>query len=280
MMELMPHSFEMFPASGFTITSLADLFDGHGGCAFEFHDKSTLYQSEDNSSPVTASGQSANYVEDQSGNGLHLSTTFSGQEPTYIESGSVSYLSCSNDYFDMSFSTSALAFMHKDAGFGIAMLVSVGGTSNPDAEMILLTNCDNDVNKVGAALIYDDRSSLSRDNWLIFRSLNGAGSGATARVYSVFDTSGDITPQTAAQIIVNVPSGGDADLLLDGTVQNSSAKDNTEDTGDATSNLTIGAKNGGTSALTGELYALCIRDESFSSDELSAIGSYFGSLLA
>lgn len=55
---------------------------------WDFTDISSLYQSTDTSSPVTASGQEINRVTDKSGNSRHISSTVG---PDYTESGGKSF---------------------------------------------------------------------------------------------------------------------------------------------------------------------------------------------
>lgn len=85
------------PSPEFTIEAteftLEGLFaNGEKGALYDFSDLTTLFQTTDTSTPVTADGQSIGRVNDKSGNGNHLTQASSGSRPAYKTAGGLHWL--------------------------------------------------------------------------------------------------------------------------------------------------------------------------------------------
>lgn len=79
-------------AGGGGPTTIADYFSsGQRGFWIDPSDFSTMYQTTDTSTPVTATGQSVGRIEDKSGNGHVFTQATSGQRPTLQQDGDGKY---------------------------------------------------------------------------------------------------------------------------------------------------------------------------------------------
>lgn len=258
------------------ITSLADLFDGDDGFAYEFDNLSTLWQDTGATTPVTTSGQSIARVDDVSGNGYNATQATAGLRPTYTESGSVAWSDFAADYLTIASSTASLAWLHKDVGFGIAALIRFGTIANPNTVYSLIGNNGLSFGQHGVSVFFDDRGSIPRDEVLVFQMARNVTGFPTYEYVSPDNT---ITAAVDHTVYVNGPSLGPLDVLLDGVDIADVTRQNPPSASNATYNFQIGAGGNNLFPLTGRIYQLIVRDKEFTADELAAIQTYFESKL-
>lgn len=246
------------------IQTLADLFDGDNGFAYEFDNLSTLWQDTGGTVPVTTSGQTIARVDDVSGNGFNATQSTAGSRPTYTESGSTAYSNHANDYLKISSSTSTLKWLHGDGGTGIAALVRF---SSGARRGLMGSNSGNDFN-TGMFYTWETSSSMQ------YRVLN-----SSSNVYNHNYGSSTVLAGTDVFILENAPAGGPVEGYVDGDSIGTASRLITASTANAAFDLEIGATGAAQVVLTGRIYQLIVRDAPFTADEIEALGVYFAGKL-
>jgi hypothetical protein len=107
----------------------SDLFTGgYLGHAYDFSDKTKLFQALALTTVVTASGQTIASVQDLSGNGNHLTQSTAGSRPVYTESGAVAYAAF--DGVDDFLQSAATVNLGTPANMTVWCLFSRGGAGS------------------------------------------------------------------------------------------------------------------------------------------------------
>lgn len=249
-----------------------DLFEGgQNGIWLDFSDTSTMWQDTSATTPVTTNGDPVARIDDKSGNGYNAQQATVSAQPTY-DSSLDAASSDGGDFLTVPSSTATFSFMHKDTGVGIFVLMAFGLSADPNTIGYIMGNSAGGSANSGLAFFFDDRASASRNDTVAF-SVQRAVLGQS--LYSIVGPNGIAPAQTPAAIGINIPSGGNADLYADTTIEASAAITGTPSTANATYDLQIGSNGVGTGVFGGDYYQVIIRDGEFTTEEIAQIINYF-----
>lgn len=231
----------------------------------------SLYTLDSGGVNVSVNGTVGRMESQVSGSTRHFVQASSGSRPVLRQEGAQYYLEFDgiNDYMTVSASTALYKFMHNDTGGYVMAAVRFGTTSNPDAAYVLLSNNGSSTAQTGFCIVYDDRSSVPRnDN---FRALVTKSSSGNP----VYDdgTNDAITANTAHVIEYGVGSSASTQEV-DGANVDTGTKINTETTANATNSLHLGAHPGGTSYAVMRLYGVILFDATPSAGDILTARKY------
>jgi hypothetical protein len=124
-------------------------------------DISTLFQTEDTSSPVTTNGQNVGRVNDKSGNGLHLTQTTAGSRPVYNTTG----LGASSPSIDFDGSAdylfnSAVSLGTTDKLMGASVLTIGASIAHADRYLTFFDSADTNDSDVATSAVILDYSTV------------------------------------------------------------------------------------------------------------------------
>lgn len=259
------------------ISSLADLFTGQDGFAYEFDDLSTLWQDTGATTPVTTNGDPIARVDDVSGNGYNATQGVASAQPTFNDSAGIRWANYDgDDRLTIASSAASLAWLHKDVGFGMAALVRLGTTSNPNAAYGILGNGRFSTANTGIYWFYDDRSSQSKNDAMRLGMVKGS---AGVFVYDYDSGNGDLAASIDRSVYINTPTSGPMDGRIENVSVGTATKSSTVSSGNASFDMEIGTVGDGVAPLVGRIYQIVVRDEEFTSQELTDIQNYFLSKL-
>jgi hypothetical protein len=140
-------------------------------------------------------------------------------------------------------STASFNFLHNATGATVFFVLKPDATSNPDSLRYLLNNTNNSSSNTGVSIFVDDRSSVSRNNFLfasVNRGVNGQSTASVAAnnfyaamdAYSITSLTLDNGNATAAsRLLARLNGAQDANV---NSLTNAAA------TGNATLDMTIG----------------------------------------
>jgi hypothetical protein len=254
-----------------------DLFaGGENGFWYDLSDLSTLWQDIGATSPITADGQLIARIDDKSGHSFNATQSVSGSRPTFKDVSGVRFSEHVSDHLSVGGSISTLAFLHKDGGTGIAILLRAGNVANPDAVYGLIGNNAGTAANVGITIFSDDRSSQAINDGA---RLTVTSNNFPDFVYSHVSTDNVLPSNADHSLYSNTPSGGPMDIRVDNASVGTQAKDQAIDTGNATFDMNIAAAGNSVVPLTGRIYQMIARDAEFTSGELSNIETFFAGKL-
>ena len=243
----------------------ATLFaSGEKGFLYDPSNGSTLFTDTAGTTPVTASGQSVQRMEDLSGNGWHVTYPGAGTAPTYIESGglklirfngSTSRLSCvSVNMASLTKATLVIAVTQNSLTTGQSMFEH--GAGGPVSGGIAAYASNGPNGSFGAAL-------GNGSAW----TFNAGPAAAVPRTYvgaAVF------TPAAAAfddqvAISVNGAAVDETQVATNGTMSNAAF---------GTRNLYLGHRSDGTSPFDGDIMFLCLIGRELTTEEFQNLQTY------
>lgn len=124
----------------------------------------------DASTVTTVSGAVSQW-NDKSGNARHATQSTSGSRPALTASGlgglSVVTFDGTDDWLTAG-AAADWAFLNGTGGAEVVFLVKPGTSSNPDTAYGLYNTNNGTINNTGSYIIYDDRTSLPRNNSCVF----------------------------------------------------------------------------------------------------------------
>jgi hypothetical protein len=195
---------------------------------------------------------------DQSGNARDFVQTTSANQPIVLTSGVINreagtpaiVFDGTNDWMEVPSSTATFNFMHNGADATLFSVQRFGSISDPNALYVFLNNNAFNTANIGAAVFYDDRNSVSRNNNHIVSVTRGvSGQGAAA----IFEES--ITPNII-QILYNKIDADNATAanrvrggVNAGSDYGNNTLTNAPSASNATFNITLGGFGGTSKAL-------------------------------
>lgn len=186
---------------------------------------------------------------DQSGNGRDITQATTTAQPQIVSSGSVLLengkpcctLNGTSQFYSIPSSTALFNFLHNGTTSYVLNVCRVGSGSNPNTFYMLMDNCNAASASTGYSCLFDDRSSLSRNNGFLSLAVKSA-SGVT-----VFNNvANDVwTPniQVLVSDLIDADNGTAANRSI-GKVNSNTIQANTQtaapSSGNASFNLTFG----------------------------------------
>lgn len=213
----------------------------------------SLWLDASDATTITLNGSTVSEWRDKSGAGAPAAAqSTAASQPAYNATGvngrgSVDFDSTESLVF--SSSTASFNYLHNATGSTMFIVWKPDTSSNPDNLRYLLNNTNNSSASTGISLFFDDRSSVSRNNRIIYSVNRGVSGQSTcsittnndfvvaANAFFVFSVVSDTANATAASRLFlyhNGASSGVANTLT-----------NAASTGSASHNLTIGNFGGG-----------------------------------
>ena len=213
---------------------------------------------------ITTTSGSLSQIRDFKGNGRNFDGA-AGSRPTITPNalnGKASITYNGSQWLTFAGLASVFNFLHTAAGAG-ATVVAVwraGTNSNPDAIYGLLGNSALAAANHGFSIVYDDRTSSSRNDAIIGQVVRGVSGQPTAQNISANSAHPANTPVIIAHTF-NPAAALPADRLIlriNGTEIKTNTFANTASTANATFPLQVGAAGSNAFPLVGEIYMICI----------------------
>jgi hypothetical protein len=171
-------------------------------------DLSTLFQTDDTSTPVTADGQTVGRVNDKSGNGFHLTQSTAGSRPLYKTAGGLHWLEFDgvDNYLSTSFDEIAQPFSRVSA---FRWLSDVGGQNRflcgGTSDQAVLFVSAGQISIFAGAAVSGSAASIGTD--IVVTELYNTASSAIS--VDAASSSGDVGPNaTSGLTICSTPGGG------------------------------------------------------------------------
>ena len=215
---------------------------------------------------------------DASGNGYNLTQT-STKRPTYKTSTlnglPVIEFDGTDDY--LAASTAAdWTFLHDSTGSSLFVVLKAGTSANPNAAYAALGTHSGTTTDVGINLLYDDRSSLSRNDRMVSLVNNGSGS------FFVLNVSSDDAFDANTYGLVSVVSDPANTTLADrssiyvngGTAITNNSTSGSLSTSNPTYALHVGSQGNGNSKLLGGIAEVVICDAVLTSTDREKLEGY------
>jgi hypothetical protein len=106
---------------------------------------------------------------------LDFTQTTAASQPRIINAGTIDrrngdpsiFFDVSNDFMDVASSTATYSFLHKTGQKAVFVVTQQGTASNPNVAYAILNNNGLGLNNAGYGILYDDRSSLPRNNAIV-----------------------------------------------------------------------------------------------------------------
>jgi hypothetical protein len=231
-------------------------------------------------SSVTLNAGNVAEWRDKSGNGTHSTQFTAASQPAYNSTGLNSKGVVEFDATESmtwASSTATFNYIHNATGGTIFMVLLKATTSDPNAIRYILTNSNTSTSSTGFGVLFDDRTSVSRNNGLIAgvdRGVSGQGTSSgfannafpSANSYAVLSIAFDNSNSTAASRVIARVNG--TALSMGNTLTNAAS------TGNATTNLIMGNFGGG-GALRG-VAEMAFYEGVLSTTSLARLESYAG----
>jgi hypothetical protein len=211
-----------------------------------------LWLDADDASAFTLVGGNVSEWRDKSGSGVpHATQASAGSRPARTSSGLngravVDFQGTHTLTFASS--TAAFNFLHNPTGGTVFLVLKPDTSSNPDALKYILNNTNNSSANTGVSISADDRSSVSRNNFL-GANVNRGVSGVTTSGFAANNFIPAMDSYLVTTLVMDNGNAVAASRLLGRAngVQNAAANSltNAAATGNATLDLTMGNFGGG-----------------------------------
>jgi hypothetical protein len=204
-----------------------------------------LWLDASDSSTITTAGAAVSAWNDKSGNARHFEQATGSLQPAHTTAAlnGLAVVDFNLDYLTSSAATSTWTFLHDSTGSSVFMVVKAGTGSNPNDLYGIAGTNQLSSTQIGWALLYDDRSSQSRNDAALAWVGNGSAGNPT-----ISNTTNDVWTANAYQVVgvVSDPGNGTAAsrsfvYMNGGTALANNAAGQTRSTSTASHNLTIGA---------------------------------------
>jgi hypothetical protein len=245
-------------------------------------DASTLYDATTGGSLVAADGAIARW-EDKSGNARHATQSTEANRPvrkTSQKNGLDTILfDGSNDGLSISGSNSSLKFLHSTQNT-VFIVVRCGTSANPNFFGTILDST-NDLTSPGPGflLLYDDRNSVPRNDWLLCQIWNSGSSPPDPYVAAV-QSADTLTANTYLTLALTVdPTSGTAANRIKFRVNGGSASGSNTDTQTASTanskgSFTIGSTATNSYPFLGNIAEIIIYNAALSDASRALVESY------
>jgi hypothetical protein len=211
-----------------------------------------LWLDADDASAFTLVSGNVSEWRDKSGSGVpHATQASAGARPARTSSGLngravVDFQGTHTLTFASS--TAAFNFLHNPTGGTVFLVLKPDTSSNPDAVKYILNNTNNSSANTGVSILVDDRSSVSRNNFLS-ANVNRGVSGVTTSAFAANNFIPAMDSYLVTTLVMDNGNAVAASRLLGRAngVQNAAANSltNAAATGNATLDLTMGNFGGG-----------------------------------
>lgn len=238
---------------GMTITNSDTLFSplyaaAERGGWWDPSDFSKMYQTEDTSTPVTATGQSVGRIEDKSGNGNHLVQATSTKRPTLQQDGNGKYYLSFDGTDDFLATASAATLTGTDE---MSVFAAIRKASDAAIGTVIETSANRDSNN-GTLYLIGPASAAAQSMGLATRGTSNGGF-----TYTNAAVAAAVTFNYIGLIDISVPS-------QEGRVNGSSVGTSGSALGGGnftSQTIYVGARAGTSRFFNGRIYQLALRNK-------------------